>query len=198
MVAFEVADPQTPGNWQTFFAATTNKPSPNGSLTGWEVLDRGKFLMDVRVEHANPALRYDAAGGYWYCITARKLPGPRWYFFTEIARSKDLRSWEVAPGMGSNIDVGTPLLAPNKTADLALAPVQWTNVRTKMLSKLLSFIMDVTDVNTSDMDLVEWQGETIMFFCAGQQHHDNVLVVAKSSLPLMEFLRAWFPDGESR
>ena len=98
----------------------------------------------------------------------------------------------MAPGMGSNTVVGAPLLQPNKTLDLALGPAAYTNVRTVMLKKAMPFIQDVTDVNTSDMDLVEWNGETILFYCAGQQHSDNVLTMAKSPMPLEQFLQGWF------
>ena len=35
-----------------------------------------------------------------------------------------------------------------------------------------------------------------MFYCWGQQHHDNGLAVAVSDLPLVEFLAGWF--GESK
>ena len=45
VVAFEIADSSTPGNWQTFFAATTQAPDPanGGALLGWSVLDRTEY-----------------------------------------------------------------------------------------------------------------------------------------------------------
>ena len=33
---------------------------------------------------------------------------------------------------------------------------------------------------------------TILFYCAGQQHSDNVLTMAKSPMPLEQFLQGWF------
>ena len=62
----------------------------------------------------------------------------------------------------------------------------------ELLKKALPFLQDVTDVNTSDMDLVEWLGETLMFYCAGQQYSDNVLTMAKSPMPLNKFLQSFF------
>jgi len=62
--------------------------------------------MPVDVEHADPTIKYVAEDGYWYNIPARRTPvrmppakvtpgdGPTWYFFQEIFRSRDLKSWE--------------------------------------------------------------------------------------------------------
>ncbi len=109
-----------------------------------------------------------------------------------MARSTDFAKWEYAPGMGSNAQVGTPLLKPNNTADLAIAPEKWSNVHAAMLRKLSPFISDDPDVNTSDLDLCEFEGQTVMYYCAGQQHYDNVLVVATSDVGLDAFLQSFF------
>ena len=160
--------------------------------------------MPEGVEHANPTLRFIASaapgagtgtGGYWYCVTARRTPPPAasWYFFTEVFRSRDLQVWEAAPGMGAAAQVGTPMLAPNGTRDLAIAPARWSNARAETLHKFAPFIQDVDDVNTSDLDLCEWNGSVVMYFVAGQQHYDNVLVAAYTgNTTLGSFLSGFF------
>ena len=98
--------------------------------------------------------------------------------------------------MGSTTAIGTPLLAPNTTADLRVAPDKWTNVHGETLRKFAPFIADVHDVNTSDLDLCEYEGKTVLFYCAGEQHYDNVLVVATSDMPLDAFLQSFFSEEE--
>ena len=114
-----------------------------------------------------------------------KFTSERWYFFQEIFRSKDLKAWEAAPGMGSSSAIGTPLLLPNGTADRAVAPgarfgepadgtgpsnAYVTQERWAFLSKLASFFGRSPDVNVSDMDLCEWRNQTLMYFNWGEQH----------------------------
>ena len=74
--------------------------------------------------------------------------------------------------------IGTPLLKPNATLDQSVAPIVassgeladgtgkskgWLTLRMgAFLSKMKWFYDKVNDVDTSDMDLCEWQNQTIM------------------------------------
>lgn len=89
VMSYETAIAGTPGMWNTAFGIADSPVGP------WTVLDDSVFRMPLNVEHADPALRYVEADGYWYCLTARRSPAGQWYFFMEIYRSKDLQTWEV-------------------------------------------------------------------------------------------------------
>jgi hypothetical protein len=56
-----------------------------------------------------------------------------------------------------------------------------------------SFNSKSVDVNLSDLDLCEFNGQTVMFFVWGQQHYDNGVAIAVSDMPLANFLPSWFP-----
>ena len=208
-MAFEMSSPTTPGGWNTFFATA---PTPRGP---WKVLDPLTVHMPLEVEHADPTIRYvdgqdGAEQGFWYVIPARKTPvatpNGGWYFFSEIARSRDLSVWENSKGMGLTTGVGTPLLQPNSTVDQMLPSAaapgnpadgsvdnKWvTSTMWKFLSKLRTFWSRVVDVNSSDLDLCEYQNRTIMYFNVGQQSNDNLLAVAVADMPMTAFLEAWF------
>ena len=105
VMSFDVKIPGTPGMWNQQLAA-----SPN--LLDWNLLDTSTYRMATGVEHGDAALRY--VEGYWYTITARMQPG-RWFFFTEIFRSRDLRTWEPGTGMGTIAgDATAALMVPPK------------------------------------------------------------------------------------
>jgi hypothetical protein len=56
------------------------------------------------------------------------------------------------------------------------------------------FVNHADDLNSSDMDLCEWRGQTVIFFNVGEQHYDNALALALSPLPLDAFLHALEPN----
>lgn len=206
LMAFEMSSPTTPGGWNTFFATAPTAKGP------WTVLDTGKYHMPLDVEHADPAIRYipDDVGqqGWWYSIPARKTPATTpnngWYFFQEIARSRDLLDWVNSPGMGLKDAVGNPLLLPNSTLDQTIAPVLpsegavapqhgITPEMYRLLNKMRPFWSLVDDVNTSDMDLCEFNNQTVMYYAVGEQHYDNTLALAVADMPLKDFLEGFFP-----
>jgi hypothetical protein len=166
------------------------------------------FAMPGDVEHADPTIRYIEADGFWYVIPARKDPA-KWQFFQEIYRSKDLKTWEAAPGMGRAKSVGQPLLGPptKRTAalDKAVAPRAWHpdlhDVLKAMQTKAPAAGAGKNatanwtaweDCNSSDMDLCEYNNQTVMIFNWGCQHTTEALAVALSPMPLDTFLQGWF------
>ena len=80
-----------------------------------------------------------------------------------------------APGMGSASSIGTPLLSPNATLDQKVAPGVanegdaadgrnggWlTKQMAAFLTKLSNFFEKVQDVNCSDLDLCEFNNQTV-------------------------------------
>jgi hypothetical protein len=75
-----------------------------------------------------------------------------------------------------------------------VAPVGWISAaQAAFLRKLAAFVNHADDLNSSDMDLCEWRGQTVIFFNVGEQHYDNALALALSPLPLDAFLHGFFP-----
>ena len=196
VLAYEWSNPATPGGWNTNFAVSRD-------LKGWQLLDDDAFAMPADVEHADPTLRYVEADGYWYCIPARRDPPPGggWHFFQEIYRSRDLRTWEAAPGMGSPTQVGTPLLLPDAARDTALAPRVWHPDTFDALAAPNGTGQGNwtawEDCNSSDLDLCEWKGETFMIFNWGCQHETEALALAVSPVALDPFLQGWFAPASA-
>jgi hypothetical protein len=192
LMAYETSVAGTPGAWNTQFAVAD---SPRGP---WTLLD-DSHSMARDVEHADPTIRWLEEDGMWYAVTARRDPGGSWFFFTEVSRSADLTSWESPPGMGSATDVGQPLLRPNPAADQAVAPTDGAAPLSPamdfFLRKLRYFWSLAADVNTSDLDLCEFNGSTIMYFNWGEQHYDNALALAVADMPMAQFLRGFFPTA---
>ena len=121
----------------------------------------------------------------------------------EIYRSKDLQHWEAAPGMGATSAVGQPLLGPptptTVALDRAVAPREWHPDLFDELTGPLKSSENWTeweDCNSSDMDLCEWKGQTLMIFNWGCQHKTEALALALSPMPLDAFLQAWFPTSK--
>jgi len=79
---------------------------------------------------ACPCIRF--VDGYFYLMYLEHRT-PRWFFETCLARSKDLKDWEISPT--------NPLITPEAGED----------------------------INTSDPDIVEFQGKTYLYYSIGDQ-----------------------------
>ena len=104
--------------------------------------------------------------------------------------------------MGSPTAEGTPLLAPDPTKDRALAGSEWLPDAHNALQAAGSDprIANWTqweDCNSSDMDLVEINGTTLMVYNWGCQHTTEALALAVSPMPLDVFLKGWFESAAS-
>ena len=165
-------------------------------------MDPELFYMPKDVEHGDAAIRYSAADQYWYNIVARGAMyndnGPR-LFFTEIYRSKTLaaESWTPGTGMGAveakaAAKAGVALQMPNATADKLIAPRAWHADTFDFLSNLVQFWGQNEDCNASDMDLVEYEGQTFLAWIWGCQEAAEALAIGLSPLPLERFLAGWF------
>lgn len=83
VMAYESDDPK--------FPAFTIKFATSADLENWAPLEGALFGTDRYA--ACPCLRY--AGG-WYYLLYLERRAPRWHFETYLARSKDLRHWELS------------------------------------------------------------------------------------------------------
>ncbi|MBE7503863.1 MAG: hypothetical protein HS113_26970 [Verrucomicrobiales bacterium] len=102
VMAYESNDPRYPA-FTIKFATSTN-------LTDWVKLPDARFGTDRYT--ACPALRYVDG---WYYLLYLEHRTPRWFFETFVARSRDLKSWEVSPanpvlspGEGDGINASDP------------------------------------------------------------------------------------------
>jgi hypothetical protein len=186
--------------WNTQFATA---PEPRGP---WALLS-SSHRMRPDVEHACPTIRY--SGGWFYLMTGRergnriKCTGnatspssPK--FFTEISRSRDLITWHNAPDMGTPTSLGGMLL-PNKTLDKRPAPAEWAPKEVSYVTNHRNETEVWDDCNLSDLDLCEYNNQTVMFWCWGLNGDPPTppmkggLVLGISPMPLASFLSQWFP-----
>lgn len=194
-MAFEDRDTRTPGGWNTIFATAADPAGP------WTVLDPETYRMPLNVEHADPTIRFvpddhGDDGGWWYVITGRAsldVPcadsAPR--FFTEILRSRDLRSWEPGDGMGSPT-LTDGMVKPNAQADRRPAGADLAPTMEGYMEKTANETDTWLDCNASDLDLCEVGNKTVLFWTWGHQGTNGGLVRGHSPLPLAEFLAQWF------
>ena len=146
VMAYESNDPR--------FPAFTIKFATSSDLEHWTKLPDSLFGTDRYA--ACPSLRY--ADG-WYYLLYLEHRTPRWFFETYLARSRDLKSWDLSPA--------NPVLSPGAN----------------------------DGINASDPDIIEFRGQTYLYYSVGDQRTWSKLKRAVYPGPLAEFLRDWFPGG---
>jgi hypothetical protein len=85
---------------------------------------------------------------------------PRWFFETYIARSQDLRTWELSPS--------NPVLSPGGVDE---------------------------GINASDPDVVEFNGQTTVYYAVGDQLTWMNIKRAVYPGSAKEFFESWFSGG---
>jgi len=134
------------------YPAFTIKLAKSADLETWEKLP--DCLLGRDRYAACPCIRY-AKGHYYVMYLERRAP--RWCFETYLARSKNLKHWELS--------AANPILSPTGPDE---------------------------SINASDPDVVEWQGQTLLYFCVGDQlTWANVKRVTYPG-SLGKFLASWF------
>lgn len=98
-------------------------------LKHWEKVDGVVFAPERYA--ACPCIRYLDG---WYYLLYTEHRTPRWFFETWLARSRDLRTWELAPR--------NPVLTPD---------------------------LQDEGINTSDPDIIEVNGKTLLYYAVGDQ-----------------------------
>jgi alpha-L-fucosidase len=169
----------------------TIKFAVSDDLVNWDKVDGAIFGPDRYV--ACPAIRY--CGGYYYMLYAEYLR-PKWWFETYIARSKNLLNWEVAPK--------NPVIAPNSAQPVHPNCVKHPSVRSEWNQKIWlskgddDFAMQEQcpakgmECNTSDPDLVEFDGKTRVYFTGGCQHSCGLLQYADFDGTMQQFFESYF------
>ena len=102
-------------------------------------------------------------------------------FVQHIVRSSDLNSWEQS------------LLNPFLNFDNDDRKIYNNKFNSEQLEKIKA----AKNINVSDVDFCEFNGETCLYYSWGDQKGVEFLAEAHSPMPLDEFLKAWFP-GDKR
>jgi hypothetical protein len=136
------------------YAPFTVKFATSPDLKTWTKVPDAVFGADRYA--ACPCIRYVA--GYYYLLYLEHRR-PRWFFETYLARSKDLKSWELS--------TANPILTPS---------------------------LD-DGINASDPDLLEFRGQTFLYYSVGDQRSWSRLKLAHYPGPLADFLRGSFREA---
>lgn len=113
-----------------------------------------------------PALYFQ--DGYYYLLYLAETFGKPGFWDTRVARSRDLANWQDAPDGRSVVYPDTA-----RITNPALAP-------------------DVHEINASDLELVEFQGQTHLWWCGGNQNGVDDLQHAIFNGSRRQFLEAFF------
>jgi hypothetical protein len=133
------------------FTPFTIKFAVSTDLETWTKMPETVFGTDRYA--ACPCLRY--ANGFFYLLYLEHRT-PRWFFETYVARSKDLKKWEVS--------TANPVLTPGLS----------------------------DGINASDPDLIEYRGQTYLYYSVGDQRTWSKLKRATYPTSMAEFLAGWF------
>jgi len=173
IMAFECGEPaeEVGAAFTMFFARSDD-------LINWETLPTDRVHTRERYA-ACPAIRYLDGQYYMIYLEAMAHMEPtNWQEY--IARSPDLIDWELS-------DLN-PVMAADDN-DRKLAPgAEFTEEEKERIATAL-------DVNNSDFDFCEFEGQTHIVYSWGNQHGIEHLATAIYDGPLDEFLKGWFPNG---
>lgn len=144
-------------------------------LKTWELLPTKDHVFTRDRYSACPSIRYLSDDQY-YMVYLETLPGP--VYQTHIVRSPDLVYWESSPL--------NPVLEFSREDKLIANP--------RLTEAQRAHIAGAENRNNSDMDLCEFQGQTIITYAWGNQQGTEFLAEAVYDGPLEGFLRGFFPD----
>jgi len=160
--------------------AFTIKFAESSDLEHWQKIPGAIYGTDRYT--ACPAIRF--IGGYYYMLYLEHLK-PRWWFETWLTRSKDLKHWEDA--------LHNPVIAPNPTQSVHpdCPPHPGSAYREACADNCPA---NGKEINTSDPDLVEWQGKVRVYFTGGCQHWGGLLQYAEFDGTMQEFFESYYQD----
>jgi len=141
------------------------------NLLEWEVLDPTKYVHTKDRYSACPVIRFSE--GLYYMIYLEEMP--YYKFVPYIARSANLKEWEIAP----------------------VNPVLFYNEEDKILAGKFTeeekrWILNSLDTNNSDVDLCEYNGKTIILYSWGNQMGREFLAYAEFDGAMNEFFKSFF------
>jgi len=144
IMAYESNDPK--------YTPFTVKFARSKDLKNWTQIEEALLGSDRYA--ACPCIRY--ANGFYYVLYLERR-SPRHFFETYLARSSNLKEWELSPA--------NPVLSPD--------------------------LLD-EGINTSDPELVEFQGKTFLYYAVGDQLTWMNIKRAAFLGPQDEFFASWF------
>jgi alpha-L-fucosidase len=134
------------------FTPFTVKFATSTNLKNWTKLPGTVFGADRYA--ACPCIRY-VDGNYYLLYLEHRTP--RWVFETYLARSKDLKSWQLSPA--------NPILTPGFN----------------------------DGINASDADILEFKGQTYLYYSVGDQRTWSRLRRSVADTSLARFFNGYFP-----
>ena len=157
------------GTEYTHFFAT----SPD--MKNWTHLDPERYSLTKERYNGGPWIRY--SDGYYYAIAVELLPGKR--FSNILSRSKDLETGEVGKY--------NPLLMPSNEDKLYSPHIcDFTEER-------LEQIKTAYNINNSDIDMCDWQGNVyINYLCGNQLGNYWMCEAIVENTTVADFLKNFF------
>jgi len=154
------------GKQFTFFFAESK------DLKNWTFMDYANGYTPARY-NGGPFMTYSR--GWFYVFSVTELPGP--HYTNYVSRTRDFDTWYLSKY--------NPFLMPSNE-DKLISP--------HMTGLDKNWVKTVCNINNSDVDMCEYNGETVILYNTGNQLGDYYLAEARSSLSLADFLESWFDD----
>ncbi len=139
----------------------------------WEILSSDHNYAKDRYS-APHCLRY--LDGYYYNFYLEAHDG----YEMRVVRSKDLIVWESSP-------LNPVLKASSKDKQIA---------NSKLNEEMQQRIANAKDINNSDIDFCEFNGELIINYSWGNQQGEEFLAEASYDGTMEQFLKGWFPKND--
>ena len=171
----------------------TLKFAESDDLINWRKVPNA--LYGAEKYAACPAIRY--TGGYYYMLYL-EYRRPKWWLETCVTRSKDLTTWMDAPH-------DRPVIVPDGNTPVHPdCPCPKHDDRADEISEDVDLLFlpmlqqepicpaNGKECNTSDPDLVEWQGKTRVYFTGGCQHWGGLLQYAEFDGPMQKFFESYY------
>ena len=174
LLSFELGKPKDiVGSAFTMFFAESR------DFKSWTMLDGKKYAFGRNMYTGAPMVRYHAGWYYFFHLEKDRsaAPGPLAYR-TRVARSRDLRKWEISPHIVMDFDADDKLIHPmaNLTDDE------------------LVLVRDAVNVNASDLDMCEWGDGLIFSYSWGDQHGKEFHGLGRAPGSERAFCESFFPD----
>ena len=155
----------------------TARFATSNDLRQWEITPKECIYAKDRYT-APHCLRYLDGYFYNFYLEDIKLDDIH-HYETYVVRSKDLILWESSPL--------NPVLRASED-DKKIANL-------KLTSEQQQDIADAININNSDIDFCEFNGQLIINYSWGNQHGTEYLAEAVYEGTLEEFLTGWFPNS---
>lgn len=152
--------------------AFTTRFAKSWDLVHWAITEPACVYTKERYS-ACPSIRY--YDGYYYMVYLASYPG-EWE--PEIVRSRDLKQWELSPFR--------PIMH-HDNRDRTIA-----NPRLNAAER--QRIATAKNANNSDVDFVEFNGKTVIYYSWGNQHGVEHLAEAEYAGSEKDFLTGFFPE----